>query len=356
MIESLYLYFSILVMAIISFRPKQVSKRLLSTLKDRSLDIISNRYGLGEDSERKTLEAIGQKYGITRERVRQIENAALSTIRKSDSIKTEQPVFDELEKLVKSLGAVVSEEEFLNQVSPDPSTQNHINFYLVLGDAFTQHKEDEDFKSRWSIKHEVVDQIHDALKNLYKGLSADELVQESDMIDRFLRQIKQISEEHRDLEISKRWLRLSKKVAKNPLNEWGRAESKNVKTRGVKDFTFLVLRKHGEPMHFREVADAITKTFGKKTLAATTHNELIKDARFVLVGRGKYALREWGYKPGIVRDVIKEILTSNGPMTKDEIVDAVLKERFLKRNTILVNLQNSKHFKKLPDGKYTVSK
>jgi len=343
-------------MAIISFRPKQVSKKLLSVLKDRSLDIISNRYGLGDDTKRKTLEAIGQKYGITRERVRQIENAALSTIRKSDTMKSEEAVFEELKELISSHGAVVHEDEFLGTISTDESVQNHINFYLVLGDAFTQHKEDENFKSRWVIEHEVVDKIHDSLKNLYKSLSVDELVTESEMIDKFLKTIKDLSEEHRDQEILKRWLRISKKVAKNPLNEWGRAESKNVKTRGVKDYTFLILRKHGEPMHFKEVAEAITKTFGRKTLAATTHNELIKDPRFVLVGRGKYALREWGYKPGIVRDVIKEILLTNGPMKKDDIVDAVLRERFLKRNTILVNLQNAKYFKKLADGKYTVAK
>lgn len=343
-------------MAIISFRPKNVSKKLLSVLKDRSFDIIANRYGLSEDAKRKTLEAIGQKYGITRERVRQIENAALSTIKKSDVMKDEKAVFEELENLVGELGFVVHEDELLKAISDDPAIQNHINFYLVLGDAFNHLKEDDAFKTRWALNHEVVDKIHDALKSLYKTLDTDELVQESEMIERFLNQIKDLSDEHRDEELLKRWLKLSKKVAKNPLNEWGRAESKNVKTRGVKDYTFLVLRKHGEPMHFREVAEAITKTFGKKTLAATTHNELIKDPRFVLVGRGKYALREWGYKPGIVRDVIKDILVANGPMTKDQIVDAVLKERFLKRNTILVNLQNSKYFKKLADGTYTIAK
>ncbi len=343
-------------MAIISFRPKNTSKKLLSVLKDRSLDIISNRYGLGDDTKRKTLEAIGQKYGITRERVRQIENAALASIRKSDAMKSEEAVFEELKDLIHSLGSVVHEGELLEHISDDKSVQNHINFYLVLGDAFTQHKEDDHFKTRWAVENDAVESIHSALKNLYKSLSADELVVENEMIGRFLGHIKEVSDEYRDEEILRRWLRISKKIAKNPLNEWGRAESKNVKTRGVKDYTFLVLRKHGEPMHFKEVAEAITKTFGKKTLAATTHNELIKDPRFVLVGRGKYALREWGYKPGIVRDVIKDILVANGPMTKDEVVDAVLKERFLKRNTILVNLQNSKFFKKLPDGKYTVLK
>jgi hypothetical protein len=109
-------------------------------------------------------------------------------------------------------------------------------------------------------------------------------------------------------------------------------------------------------MHFKEVAKAISDTFGKKTHVATCHNELIKDARFVLVGRGYYALSDWGYKPGVVRDVIKDILKKEGPLTKDEIIDRVLKERFLKKNTIIVNLQNPKYFKKTKDGKYTIVK
>jgi DNA-directed RNA polymerase delta subunit len=133
----------------------------------------------------------------------------------------------------------------------------------------------------------------------------------------------------------------------------GPAESQNIKTRGIKDYAFLMMRKHGSPMHFREVAKAIVDTFGRKTHVATTHNELIKDPRFVLVGRGYYALAEWGYKPGVVREVIAEILEKEGPMTKDEIIDRVLKERFLKKNTILVNLQNPNYFARLDDGRYT---
>jgi hypothetical protein len=113
------------------------------------------------------------------------------------------------------------------------------------------------------------------------------------------------------------------------------------------------MRKHGSPMHFKEVAKAITDTFNRKTHMATTHNELIKDSRFVLIGRGIYALTEWGYKPGIVRDVIKEILLKEGPLSKEEVIDRVMKERYLKKNTILVNLQNPKYFKKVENGLYT---
>lgn len=340
-------------MAKLSFKPKQITKDLLGALRDRSLDVVASRFGLKTDAQRKTLEAIGQKYGITRERVRQIENSALNSIRKSDEFESAQAHFDELKDIIHGLGGVVNEEELLEALADDQATQNHLYFLLVLGDHFKLHKENEFFKTRWTTDNQILTNVHDALQNLYKNLKDDEIMTESEIVEKLLQHIKDINEEHRDIEIAKRWLRVSKKVSPNPLNEWGKSHSKNVKVRGVKDYAFLVMRKHGNPMHFREVAESITELFGKKTHPATTHNELIKDSRFVLVGRGKYGLQEWGYKPGVVRDVIKEIISKHGPLSRDEIVDHVMKERFLKRNTILVNLQNPEYFTRLEDGRYT---
>jgi DNA-directed RNA polymerase delta subunit len=122
----------------------------------------------------------------------------------------------------------------------------------------------------------------------------------------------------------------------------------------VRDYAYLILRKHGSPIHFKDVAKLITEVFKKKAHVATTHNELIKDPRFVLVGRGLYALKEWGYSTGIVRDVIKEILKKNGPLSKEDILDKVMKERYVKQNTIMVNLQNPKFFKKNKQGLYII--
>ena len=339
----------------ITFKPKQVTKHILSGLPQRAHEVIVNRFGLADDTQRKTLEAIGQKYGITRERVRQIENSALSLIRKSESFKNEKEVFEEIKKLITTLGGIISEHDLLNHLSKDKLTQNHIHLYLTLGDAFTKHKEDDHFKTRWSVDSEIADQIHKSLKNLFANLSDDELISEGELISRFLEETKELSEQYRNEEIARRWLSISKKISKNPLGEWGKSTSSSIKTRGVKDYAFLMMRKHGSPMHFREVAKAVSSTFGKKCHIATCHNELIKDPRFVLVGRGIYALSEWGYKTGVVRDVIKELIKKNGPMSKDEIVDQVMKERYLKKNTILVNLQNSKYFKKNKLGQYTAA-
>lgn len=337
----------------ISFKPKQITKKMLSNLPDRAFEVVTNRFGLTDDAERKTLEAIGKKYGITRERVRQIENAALALIRKSPSFKDEKAVFEELKKLIHTLGAIVSEDELLEHISKDKLTQNHIHLYLTLGDEFKKHKEDDDFKTRWSVDDDVTNEVHKSLKNLYANLSDDELVPESEMINRFLDEVKAVSLQYKNEEIAKRWLSISKNISKNPLGEWGKADSSSIKTRGVKDYAFLMMRKHGSPMHFREVAKAVSNTFNKKCHTATCHNELIKDPRFVLVGRGIYALSEWGYKSGVVREVIKELLKKNGPMSKEDIVEQVMKERYLKKNTILVNLQNSKYFKKNKNGLYS---
>ncbi len=339
-------------MAVITFKPKQVTKRLLSALPERAREVIIKRFGLGDDTTRMTLEAIGEMYGITRERVRQIENAALGMIRKSEVFEKEQATLEELRDLVVSFGGVVSEEDFLASAAKDESSRNHIHLLLVLGQQFKNSKEDAHFKHQWTVDEEIAGRVNESLKELYTSLSDDDLIPESDFIRRFLDHLKDISEQYKDEEIIKRWLTLSKTIGKNPLGEWGVATSPNVRARGMRDYAYLVIRHHGSPMHFREVAKAIEDVFRKKAHVATCHNELIKDERFVLVGRGLYALAEWGYEKGVVKNVIRKILEENGPMTRDEIIQKVLKERYVKENTILVNLQDSASFRRDKEGRY----
>lgn len=339
----------------ITFKPKQVVKRLLSVLGERAQDVIVSRFGLGSDSKRMTLEAIGKKYKITRERVRQIENYSIINIRKSKEYAKEKVVFDELKSLIEGLGSAISEEELLKHISKDKFTQNQIHFLLVVGEDFSKEKEDSEFKHRWIVDKELSKKIHESLRTLYSSLSDDEILLESDMVEKFLTHLRDVSDKYKNEEIAKRWLALSKLIDKNPLGEWGKAGSSNINAKGMRDYAYLVIRRHGSPIHFREVAKLITELFKKKAHVATTHNELIKDPRFVLVGRGLYALSEWGYMSGVVKDVIQGIIEKHGPMTKDEIVKKVLKERYVKENTIMVNLQNPKYFKKSKDGKYSIA-
>lgn len=343
-------------MLTIKFKPKQASKKLLSALSSRSKEVIESRYGLGKSNERMTLEAIGQKYGITRERVRQIENHSIAAIRKSKYYNEEKAVFDELEQLVHTLGGIIVEQDLLDHVSKDENVQNHINFLLVIGHPFKKIKEDEDFKHRWYVDEHISNKVHESLKKVYENLKDEDLIPETEMIKAFMDNVKDLAENLKEDEMIRRWLSISKRIGKNPLGEWGKTTSPNISTKGMRDYAFLVIRKHGSPIHFKEVARIISDVFKKKAHVATCHNELIKDPRFVLVGRGLYALSEWGYMSGVVKDVIRKIIDKHGPLTKEEIVDKVMKERYVKENTIAVNLQNPKYFKKNKEGKYTVAK
>ncbi len=337
-----------------SFKVKNVTKKLLSSIPERSRVIISHRFGLDKSIEKMTLEAIGENYNITRERVRQIEANSIITIRKSQVFREETKVFEELALYVKKIGGIIAEHDLLNNLSKDESTQNHYHFLLIIGDQFKKEKENDEFHHRWHVDSDLSNKIHDALKKLYTNLDDDSLIPETEMIKSFMDSIKDISEELKDEEISKRWLRISKNIDKNPLGEWGKTVSTNVKVKGIRDYAYLAMRKHGSPVHFKEIAKLIQNVFGKRAHEATTHNELIKDDRFVLVGRGLYALSEWGYVSGVVKDVIVKVINKHGPMTREEIFDKVMKERYVKENTILVNLQNSAVFKKDTSGKYHV--
>ena len=338
-----------------TFKPKQIAKKLLTVLPTRARDVLEKRYGLGGGQEPpQTLDAIGQVYGITRERVRQIENYAIQTIQKSDAYTEHHALFAELQEAVVQLGSVLAEEDLLQTLGTDAKTNEHLYFIFVLGTPFTRNKENILFHNRWFVNAELALAVEKALIDLHESFTDDTLVSESEIIALLLEKLSAIDSQYKQEAFVKRWLAISKVLGQNPLGEWGLATSPNIKAKGIRDFAYLTVKRHGSPMHFREVAESIETLFNRTAHVATCHNELIKDPRFVLVGRGLYALTEWGYSAGVVKDILREILKTNGPLSHAELIDRVRKERYVKDNTIVVNLQDRAFFKKLPDGQYTL--
>jgi hypothetical protein len=336
-----------------SFDSAVLVKRLLSASPERARDVIIHRFGLGSNPGRETLEAIGDRSSITRERVRQIEAVGLDAIRASKAFKEARSAFDEIVKYIHSLGVMVPEEALLAAFGKDEKSRNRFRFFLMLDSSFFRERETDDFLARWHVDNATAKHIHDALSKLYASLKDDEVITEGQMLDRFLDELKNVNDAYKNEEVLKRWLSLSKHIGKNPLAQWGKVTAPAIRIKGVRDYAYLAIKRNGAPMHFSAVSKAIGTLFSKKAHVATTHNELIKDPRFVLVGRGLYALSEWGYTPGVVRDVIRETLEKNGPMKKEEIMKHVKKARFVKDNTILVNLNDSHYFKRMKDGRYT---
>jgi hypothetical protein len=242
----------------------------------------------------------------------------------------------------------------LDELSAEAAVRNHIYFLLVVGDPFFKSKENPHYEHRWYTERKIADTVEKALKSVHKNLEKDALISETEILERFRNELIDIADRH-DEETLKRWLCISKQIGKNPLGDWGPSDSPNIRVKGIRDYAYLAVKRHGSPMHFREVAEAIQELFGHDAHVATTHNELIKDGRFVLVGRGLYALSEWGYTTGVVKDVLRQILETEGPLSREEIIDKVRKERYVKDNTILVNLQDTNLFKRLSNGQYTVA-
>ncbi len=335
--------------------PEEVTNKLFAVLPKRTKDVLDQRFGLGKNPKRMTLDAIGKRYGITRERVRQIEADGLARIRKSPTMSDMRPTFAALEKYFDDQGGVLHEGQALQGLASHPKHENHVYFLLCLHDPFVRLHENEHLHDRWAYGKNSEEKADKVLRNAVDSLrKIGAPVEEKKLYEVMSSSAQNVLGSNVASSVLENWLGLSKLIAKNYFGEWGLTEFSAIKPRGMKDLSFMVLSKKGEPMHFSEVAASIGKLIGRSVHVQTVHNELIKDQRFVLVGRGLYALKEWGYEPGVVRDVIINMLKNNGPMDKEKIISFVSEKRFVKPNTILINLENKKHFKKLTDGRYSV--
>jgi hypothetical protein len=146
-----------------------------------------------------------------------------------------------------------------------------------------------------------------------------------------------------------------KTIMKTDSGQWGLISWPNVNPRSIRDKSKYIMLRHGKPLHYAELTKKIGDMGIKNVTKQSVHNELIKNTDFVLVGRGIYALIEWGYEPGVVDEVIVSVLTSaGGPMHKDQIIERVLEKRIVKASTVILNLQKPR-FKRVGKAVYTIN-
>ncbi|MBX4205463.1 MAG: hypothetical protein KW788_04785 [Candidatus Doudnabacteria bacterium] len=343
------------------FEPAVLVRELLGTLKDRDRDILGKRFGL-EGSSVETLESIGQANGLTRERVRQIEKDSISNLKKSTNKNLEQAlqlIFD----CIVEHGNIVS-EEFLIQTllynKPDIKDQQAVKFLLSLGDQFKYYKEDSKFYASWYVVGFDIHRLTDVIDNFIKILQDAGKVITQEVLNQSFKESDLYREHSFELtdKVLRSYLNISRAIQSNPFGEIGLSDWNEIRPRDVGDKAYLVLKHHGKPEHYSQITKLINehKFDERAAYQETVHNELIKDERFVLIGRGIYALSEWGFKKGVVADVIREVLASFGkPMSRDEIISEVMKKRHVKRNTILVGLSNKKIFQKVGKDRYSLA-
>ncbi|MEK7584275.1 MAG: sigma factor-like helix-turn-helix DNA-binding protein, partial [Patescibacteria group bacterium] len=303
--------------AISSFDPDVLSSHFFSALTDREHDILVNRYGL-HGSDKATLEEIGKKYAVTRERVRQIENSALNKIRSEFS----ESVLKDTEQLIRSVledhGEIMSEDRLIATllVAEHDSPKNNalLRFLLnqLLSERLSLERESDHVYKSWSLPGASWDRFHKIIDALIEILREhNEPVPLDALFDKSRSTLEHHVDDPETLEaIVLNYLDVTKKIEENKFNEWGLSDWSSIRPRRMNDKIYLILKREKKPLHFSEIAKKINEANFDARIAypATIHNELILDEKYVLVGRGIYALKEWGYKPGVVLDVIRDIL------------------------------------------------
>jgi hypothetical protein len=335
---------------------KEAVKDILSTIeRDREREIVARRFGLYD--RRETLEQIGDLLGITRERVRQLEKAIIIRLKIAAEEGSKLPHIDRLEKsLIKhlhDLGRVARISDLAHKLDQKPEHPErwhaHIAFLSELSPQIVLLEENDYYHRTAAIKEhhdeatlkKHIDNIVKTIKNHGQPITAEELHEKTEY-------------EHPDH--VKAVASASKQLAELK-GRWGMHKWPSVNPKNIRDKIYVILEEHGKPMHFSEIAEAIKKSDFKRKDVTTQaiHNELIKDSRFVLIGRGIYALNNWGYSRGTVADIITEVLKKEGgPLHRDEIVKRVLKSRQVKETTILLNLQGKPQFTRVAKATYSL--
>src|SRR3989344_9168362 len=164
-----------------SFDSTTLAKKLLSAASARAREVLIRRFVLGGDSERESLESIGDRTSIPRERVRQIEAGGLDAVRASKAFKDSSGAFEEIARYIHSLGAIVPEETLLSALGKDEKSRTRFRFFLVVDSAFFRERETNDFLARWHVDHTTAKHIHNALSKLYSSLSDEEVVSEGEL-------------------------------------------------------------------------------------------------------------------------------------------------------------------------------
>ena len=336
---------------------EELLSSLFLVLTDKESTVIKRRFAL-QGSQKQTLERIGKHFNVTRERIRQIESIALGKLRRT--VRTTR--LDEVNELAKTIlqqnGGVMREDTLVTEVLKLIENSKDIDGSILrlsfsIDNEMQKGSKSNTFVPFWRLDSLSMQDIQMIVNNIVKILrkrkscmQADEIVSAIQALNLFEGKVPS-----RELIISS--MTIDERLREIP-EGWGLTEWRFVRPRSIRDKVEIILKKSGEPLHFMDIANHIREAdFDHKNVTVqAVHNELIRYPQFVLVGRGLYALKEWGYEPGTVADVIERILIDKGPLSKKEIIAEVAKQRTVKVGTISLNLQKMPYFKRVGRAVY----
>lgn len=333
-------------------------QHLLIVLSDKEKYIIENRFAL-ENGKRMTLEEIGRHFGVTRERIRQIEKSALRKLERNAQNTNIRILTEFAKALLEKEGGIAQDryfKELIMKILPNINEETIQDLHLALSlDADIRFESNTlKYYPHWRLS---AFNAEDLKKISVAGVRILQKAKHVIPVDKLAKSVNEVLKSEHAEEAVMNSLR-STKECKFTENGVGLYAWRHIHPRTLRDKIDFILRNEKKPLHFQKIADLIKvgKFDTKRVNVQAVHNELIRNDRFILIGRGIYALKEWGYKKGTVSDVIKEILSEGTPLSREELTKAVLKRRHVKTITIYLNLKNKPEFVRVGRDKYTLKK
>ena len=329
---------------------------VLASLTEKERSVISRRIGL--DGERETLQSIGDSYGITRERVRQVEDVGIRKIGRIVKSTKLTEIQSYGEKILALHGGLLVKDKLLSAVINEIGIQGEINpgiIEVVLQSDYNVQKSKPQLGTETYFMLPEVNRktIGEVYKEAVKILKKKGDIMETTALYELVKM--NLLPTHGKLEnvLIDSIMDVYTDLVKGEEKYIGLEKWKILNPSTLKDKAIYVLKKNKKPMHFVEITNAIADRFSESVKVATIHNELIRNTEFVLIGRGIYVLRDWGYKPGTVLDVIMDVFhKAKAPLSTEEIIARVLKVRQVKSSTIYMNLQNRKYVERVGRNMY----
>jgi len=334
---------------------------ILSSLSEKEKSVIERRVGLF--SEKETLQNIGNSFtpSITRERVRQIEESWIKKIWRIVKATLLKDIQTTSKKYLELHWWIISKEKLTNILIKDLNLESNVNSWIlevIIQSDFDIKKSKQKLNCKIyfslpSVSKQTIEAVHkEALKVLKKKKDVMEKTSLYEIVSNNIQ-----SKEKLSLAFIDSILDLFEDIVFWEGNLIWLTKWKILNPKTLKDKAVYIMKKEKIPMHFVDISNKITDMLGESVKVNTIHNELIRNNEFVLIGRWIYALKEWGFIPGTVLDVIVNILEKKWePMNTEEITKEVLKTRNVKQTTIYMNLQNKSHIERVWRNYYQVKK
>lgn len=338
----------------------EIIEDIFMVLTDKEKEVVVKRFSLN-NKDKQTLESIGKSFNVTRERVRQIEKIALGKLRRTVNSTKLRFIHEVAEAILKENGGLLLEDDLvdriLSMIEKAVDVDSHIvRLALTICPNISSIEKNKQYRLAWHLATIPATAIKDALKTANQALKSNKDVLSSTQLVEGMKAAADAS-----LELSEAFfasaLGIDERI-KEVEEGFGLMTWRHINPKSIRDKALIVLRREGKPLHFVDIAERITDyAFDHKTVTTqAVHNELIRYPQFVLVGRGLYALKEWGYQDGTVTDIIEALLEKKSPMSKQDIIKGVLKQRQVKKGTISLNLQKNPQFVRVGRAVYALDK